>query len=356
MYYVARRLGETVDAGCLMQAAIDWMQLGVAVLKNGADPSSIAKLELGYSSTICLGRFDWLEWELTPLLHCIDVWNWSVVFGSLWSLKSILKRIRIWAGMMQQAGIDLCQYGAQEREVWTNLPKAQPSWRLDDCTPWQSWIVSGLVYGSTPEQWSLRVQSSMTDKCQVFELGSLPGSFPSTRKYLPTTIIWKPTFKEDIEGPWLVKESSPIRPHSIDLRELISVVKREQEQNDVYVKHVNRIQNDHGPVCMMQYQAMRERPTRRRSHSQPAPISLHANSRYIFATRRTASRRSWIPPYHKCPHDSKWGFWCGCSLQWFYYWSPALSGCVEGILDGLFSVQESRKWQYRSFLAEISKC
>lgn len=242
--------------------------------------------------------------------------------------------------MVQQAGIDLCQYGAHEREAWaTLLPKAQPScWFAGRAVP-------ELIYGSTPEQWSIQVQ--MTEELRIFELGTLPGSFPSERKCLPTTILWTPTTKERMEGPWIAKESLRV----VDLRDVEEDIEGDMKEDmgykDVFREHVDGFQDDNGPVCMMQYRAARERRTLRRSHSQPPPICRRAEE--------GQHGRSWLPRYHHCPYDSKWGFRCrqgrASGLM-----PDILRSCVEGILDGPFSVQEEWSWTCCSFLAGISNC
>lgn len=347
LHCVARHLWDLADLDFPEQTVNDWVRLGVAVLNNGADPSSIAKRQISSGQVYRETINPWPEWETTPLLDCMNVWNWGIIVGDGRSLRSILKSIRIWACIVQQAGIDLCQYGAQEREVWTTIPKAQSSY------PPADWTVSELIYGSTPEQWSLKVQSAVNEKCRVFELGPLPGSFPSERKYLPATIIWKPTSKEEIEGIWTEKESLRVRVQPVDLRELIPTM----EYKVPFAEYVKRFQDDTGPVCMMQYRVTRERPIRQRSHSQPPPACVRAHVRYKLARRDTFDRPSWLPPYHNCPYDSKWGFRCRRYIQPSdSLWFPFSRSCVKGIFDGSFSVQEAWPWKWYSFLAEISEC
>lgn len=282
--------------GCTEQEADNWVRLGVAVLRNGADPCVVAKSQIYHGYVYEEARNPSPKREVTPLLERVGILDRSSpLHRSRWWLRTTLKALRIWAGMVQQAGIDLCQYGAQEREVRaTLLPKAQSSCWFAGCVP-------ELIYGSTPEQWSLQVP--MTGEIRIFEFSTLPGSFPSERKYLPTTILWTPTSEEMTEGPWIAKESLRVGFQSVDMRDLIPVIEEDMGLDtgcqDMFREHVNGFQDDNGPVCMMQYRAARERRTRRRSHSQPPPICRRAEEGQYGPV--------WLPRYHQCPYDSKWG-------------------------------------------------
>lgn len=346
LHYVARRLWDLRLLGFSEQAMEEWVDLGVAVLKNGANPSSIAKEIISYNLDGYEKTLPRVEWSLTPLLDFMNVSDWDLICDTKGKLLDSIRLIQIWAEMMQKAGIDLCQYGAKEREIWKCLPEKTYGSR---CRPWRAtWTVSELVYGSTPEQWGFKVQNREQLFVQTFERGRLPGEFPEDRDVLPRKITWKPTLKEMDEGPWEKKECLQVPSQSVDLRDILSSL----EYKEAFTELLETTQDDNGAISMMQYRASREKLRRSRSHSQPPPTCLRTMA-FSHNFRDAFARPGWFPDYHKSPFDSKWSFHCcnGASSM-----DLTARSCVEGSADGPSSVQGSWAWENDSFLAEIANC
>lgn len=337
LHYVASRLHYSRFSE---KATNDWARLGVAVLKNGANPSSIAKVAQSAWSQQEAANYEF-GWYLTPLLESANISNWGLWTDEEWALQQILETIQLWAGMVQQAGIDLCEYGAREREAWKTLPEEDPGY-------WAyGWTVSELVFGATPEQWSFKVRDPHTANHWIWELGRLPGCFPENQDVLPTRIIWAPSPDEDSEGPWVKKEPLLISSQSVDLRDVISGL----ERRDTPIKPFRIVQDDTGAVSIMQHRASRKKVQRPRSHSQPPPLGLRAGTtRYDLIRYNNGVERPWLPSFHKSLVDFKWCLVCS------FVDSKDMRRCVESAADGPSAVQNSWQWSSRSYLAEISCC
>ena len=93
----------------------EWVHVGSSVLKHGADLFGIT-------------TGDGL-WRKTPLLGWLCSGQWNLNLG----FDTTLKRLHLWAKMLQEADIDLCEYGARENEVWKSL-RAGYLHRLEDWT------------------------------------------------------------------------------------------------------------------------------------------------------------------------------------------------------------------------------
>lgn len=346
LHQVARHFSELANYDFPEHAMNEWVSLGVAVLKNGANPSSVAREQIESGRVVGGRMLRRPEWHLTPLLDCLGVSNWGFDGDNVSSLRRILRGIHIWVDMVQQAGIDLIKYGAGETEVWGSLTTEMPS------TFFFEWSVSGLVYGSTPEQWSIKIRSRHTEGVQIYGLKRLPGHFPDANN-LPTKIFWGPTPEEQMEGLWVAQRPLTIRCRSIDLQQAISTLEKQQAM----ARSFTAIQDDNGPISRMNDCAKRGRALRVRSHSQPPPSCLLSDADFDCVWDGFFYRYEsipWCPPYHRCPFDSKWGFQCGQSRSELYVFDPR--GCMKGMAQGPSSIQESPEWFLNSFLGEISIC
>ncbi|KAJ4385412.1 hypothetical protein N0V93_009840 [Gnomoniopsis smithogilvyi] len=163
----------------------DWIKLGIEVLKNGADASGV-KTEASRS-------------RATPLLQCIGAPE-LVTFRYERNLEKMLERLHLWINVVYEAGLDLCQYGAREAEVWKSLSTFQQADTSN--LPCQAVIVEQLLFGPRPEDWTVVVRNWMPPvNGVVFELRIPPGSFPHDPR-VPTKINWQPAAAERNEGHW----------------------------------------------------------------------------------------------------------------------------------------------------------
>ncbi|KAK4560302.1 hypothetical protein LTR86_005496 [Recurvomyces mirabilis] len=105
-----------------------------------------------------------------------------------------------WISIMEQAGVDLIEYGRKESELW------ELESRLADMVFW---------YGKTPSDWTLKTQlvgledwpnqvrpgDTCSVKIPLRCLEAMPGDFP-VDSYRPTTIFWDPQMFEHVSGSW----------------------------------------------------------------------------------------------------------------------------------------------------------
>jgi hypothetical protein len=172
-----------------------WLDLGLNVLKSGADPCCISRRCFRYGAPLyrAEGR------QSTPLMDALKLECWGTPGGSLYFREMTLKIIQIWAGMLQQAGLDLRDYCDKESQVWKSLGIEDYS-KIDQADHPSYYLakVGQLIYGPTPADWSLMISCPIS--IPIFKLHPPPGAFPEKRN-LPTTIIWYPTEEEQNEGP-----------------------------------------------------------------------------------------------------------------------------------------------------------
>lgn len=342
LHYVARRLGFVVsrkDTRPLDEALQDWVSFGESILRMGADLCSLST-----------GTFLNDDWEMTPLMKFLDI-----TFG--WEpsgpLEAKVQHIRTWAGMIQQAGIDLCHYGVSETRVWRMLKSLQrPSQEalLDRMI-----MVEQILYGPTPVDWSLMVCFPFTTR--VYELHPMPGAFNEDGEQ-PRKVIWKPTEAEEDEGPWDVVHSKATCSSRADLRDLAIL------SEAPFSQLLDATQDDHGVIMRLHYQISHakrcSRDSRRRSHSQP-PLLRRREAAYYAQLR--SSTHSWLPPLHLCPFDSQWKVGCDPgSFQKHHLWGHGIytvfnvRSCAKGVFEACASLQESQRWHDNSFLGLIRDC
>ena len=355
LHYIARRLWDIAYRWFLKDELQGWLDLGLNVLKNGADPSCIARRK-------CLwgihGVYDIdphssyrreEEWQSTPLMDALDIQYWGIPRDSTYFRAMTLETIQIWAGMLQQAGLGLRDYGDKESQVWKSLGIEDFS-KIDqaNCPLNYRARVGQLIYGPTPADWSLMIRWPIS--IRIFKLHPPPGAFPEKHN-LPTTIIWYPTEEERNEGPWEIAEERRIQPKHSDLRDAVV------ESEEPFEKLVDSVQDDLGVIMLMHHRASRPRGSASRSHSQPRNMN-HKEVAY-GAMRKSRRRYAWLGTYHLCPFDSQWrlGFIARDVKETYrrgYYGDPR--SCAEGISNERHSVQESWSWQRYSYLGHIATC
>jgi hypothetical protein len=369
LHCVARRLWNIACNGFPSDELREWLDIGVSVLKNGADPCSIADEEDDRWLTYGPGsRFVGNEqevWQTTPLLDCVNISCWQMKRdGKAW-LSPTLDTIRVWAEMIQRAGLDLCDYGAKESEVWKSLGVQDYSKFQHILTQWyQPTKIEQLVYGSTPTDWSLKTCHFW--RHYVYRLRPPPGAFTGKHD-LPATVAWLPTKKEENEGPWTLVETRDLASKDVDLRDSLS------HSREPFNKLVDDLQDDSGVIMLMQYRASRMPSAVSRSHSQPPYLRRREVACYAV---QSSHRRLWLAGYHLCPFDFRWRFGCVGEPPWRFgrltqeeryvsnhklndnaSWNVFhVRSCAKGIFQGHFSAQESRYWQRHSFLAHITYC
>jgi hypothetical protein len=345
-----------------------WLDLGVSVVKNGADPSSLA--EQGEESWLtcveilekdtgrppprpppCISPKDSHMTPLLLLLLLLRPYNWRCRADFL---KGELIFLRAWTVMMQRAGLDLCRYGAGENEVWKSLGVGDLSWNLDILS---NALLSELLYGATPEEWSFGVCHPWS--ISVYELQQPPGAFLK-QPVVPSIIAWLPTQMENDEGPWTLVEKIGYKTNNRDIRHLTPYPT--EPFNDL----VDACQDDAGIIMLMEHRASRRQSTSTRSYSQPP--SLRRRELAYYAIQGSQKHR-WLPCYHLCPGATSWRFGCvdqglsGESYEGYCMLGDGIArnafhlrSCVKGIHSECSSVHESVRWELNSFLAKLARC
>jgi hypothetical protein len=370
MHWIASSLGNCLPFNQpLSDSATQLLELGVKVLRNGANPCSVADandMSFFYyqpfmNSGAVLASFvskDPSPCKTTPLLLYLGIRDWRLHNNPIEWQKHTLYQILVWTQMIIDAGIDLCAYGTMERETWSRLDinrKLEVSGYTE---------ISDLVFGPRPTDWSLK--TFFVRSQSLYRLESPPGAFPEDQR-LPLLIAWRPTSSESSEGYWSLKKEKVLPSKTMDIRELLSIVTG--SENTL----VDAAQDDSGVIMLMQYRASRRRYPLKRSHSQPPMLQRRDISYYASHTSRT---RHWLMSYHFCPFDSHWRLNCNydassvgnSSSQVELYdkymnlsdhsrWKVCnVRACVKGEIRYLSSVQESHRWQQYSFLAGIAAC
>lgn len=319
LHYVASVLGAWGHENNLAQ---DWLNLGMQVLKNAADPWSL--LAAGKTGE-------------TPLSSGLDDYNPGhyVPHQNLEELRRKLQYMYLWARMVDQSGVDLGRYGVQEAEAWHSRPIK-------------------LLYGPSPTDWSLEYCWHYDDM-ETFELQDPPGSYPRARdERVPTKICWEPSTEEQEEGMWAKLEDTCVTSQPRSLEDGIS--RLEELQEEVFPELIQRLDNsqdDAGAIALLQLRSSRWKRSvaRRRSHSQPCPVSRWRKGR----TYPREDVRFWLAGCHLCYSDYQWKLGYSCDASRY----PEPTACFqrnESIKISPGSVQESGNWLHSSFLANISRC
>lgn len=333
LHYVASRLGPYNYVP--RELDHQWVDFGVQLLKSGANAFS-----LGLQ---CDRLFDPNQRQ-TPFMACtgISLFSlWSTPQEGLW--RKTLNSIRTWADMVHRAGIDLCQYGATEAELWKTLQATEPT-----CKPrsLEHSVVTEFVYGPTPAEWSLVIQYPPKE-IGMFELQCVPGSFPPEQS-LPTKVCWRPSAREEKEGPWKKTKCILISSPNINMENAISTREQEQ-QEEPFVEVAGDTQDDGGVIALLLLRSSRPRGSALRSHSQPS--SLFRRKRAHGPNRSSPRFYCWLPAYHLCPTDYHW------HVQWGHDdFQPPDSFCFQAATDEPFTAQKTTDWKERGFLALISSC
>ncbi|EXJ67537.1 uncharacterized protein A1O5_09550 [Cladophialophora psammophila CBS 110553] len=254
LHYVARRLRTLVTYfSCPYHRITEWFDLGVRVLINGADPYGVAPGDDQSSVRRFFMNQDVKQeyyWQTTALLDCMGIADFEVLrYAGGWIYTEMMDALRIWIEMVQKAGLDLCEYGAKESQIWDSLVlRGLEERRRHGSMPveqdrLESVRVERLVYGPTPADWSLKVSYSQT--LYVHKLSLLPGAF-GPKSSLPDQIIWFPDEEEETEGNWTIVQKKRLVPAAADLRDLVP------SSCGPFMELLDETQDDSGVIMLMQ--------------------------------------------------------------------------------------------------------
>lgn len=327
-----------------------WISLGAEILRNNTDALSV---ELDEYLDKGVSIFAWLT--MTPLLVCVGAWHWKIYYTKE-DLEEALEKVQLWAGMVHQAGIDLCQYGAREAKVWKSLKRYKE--KGNGVPVLEMVTVNQLLFGPTPADWSLVVQARPL-RFEILELQDPPGSFPRDQR-IPTKVFWGLHDEEEDEGIWrkVAVVTKPSKP--MELESAITGIL--EEEKPFFIEMVDDTQDDAGAISLLQLRADRasrswgRRTLGPRSNSQPASLHRRNFRKHQFYTRhKSRTSRLWLAHYHRCLFGSKWRLDHNEPVRWCHdedfvkcVWSKT---CRLALL-----VQESFWWKQESFLGLIKRC
>ncbi|KAI9148049.1 hypothetical protein HJFPF1_11870 [Paramyrothecium foliicola] len=281
-------------------------ELGVEILRNGADPSSMKNLHQnpktsgslptieGVSNTGSLSDIYYVC-GMTPLMACIGI----MPGRAMWTLRSRIKKVsatlQAWVEMARDAQVDLCAYGRREKQIW----EVTSIWNKSEYAP----STADLIFGPTPAHWGLKL--THTESVHLYGLQTPPGSYPRDRR-LPTQIAWHPSSEEESEGNW-----SRIGRKDMYSTESNVRVYENPPDSDWFSPSfsilVDSTQDDAGIVALMQRDDSQRLVAAGRSCSQP-PLLRRRECDY-YATQHSQTKH-WLGAHHLCPFDSQWRFNC----------------------------------------------
>ncbi|KAK5698606.1 hypothetical protein LTR97_006252 [Elasticomyces elasticus] len=215
LHCVAGRVWKLIFSDFPNQELREWIDLGVHVVRNGADPHKITKQdpEDHARSVLVNGPIHSFRPGIgTPLLECIDVEDWRLSSPTPLWLARTLEALQVWMEMVERGGYNLLDYGVKETAVWRQLGIGDLD--LLDLLPMSGLLVAGLSCSASPQEWDLNVRREESHTLR--RLHAMPGTISQISNGLPDTIAWTPTIEEDLEGPCLdgqliVHHKGPVR-------------------------------------------------------------------------------------------------------------------------------------------------
>lgn len=377
MHYVASRLHQLakVNDAAHDEELRSWVSIGVSVLQNGAQPCAIADIEndnwLSHGdSQLASTRYNYEDLtkvtRTTPLLICVGHPDWQIrTAGSVESVdnfREISRALRVWVEMVQNAGLDLKNYGSEELEAWKSLPDFEsylrPKEIADPCL-WPLPRITQLVYGPRPADWTFKTFHAL--RVDIYQLKRTPGDFPDSQ-LRPRTIMWRPTHEEDQEGVWEFTKRHNLLTRHIEIGESLDIT----ESGANFRELLESSQDDTGPVSLMQGRASHPRfPTSMpRSCSQPPSLRRREWEHY---SAYQPMGRLWMGKCHLCPLDFHWKFHSDVGDYQVFVGNEVLNGnlpvysldarsCICGKFPQYTSLQQSWFWEKWSFLSDIASC
>ncbi len=213
-----------------------------------------------------------------------------------------------------------------------------------------------LVYGPKPEDWTVETTFETLSlwSCNVYRRRPPPGAFFEESR-VPITIVWLPTDSERDEGPWTLVETKKRFTKDRDLSDLPFY------SNESFHNLMNTTQDDSSVIMLMQHRAPRRSWFPSRSRSQPP----HLRRRKFAFSGVPRSDGHWWLTYHLCPLDSTWRFGGAgddvCEPQEGHRdddlcYPFSARSCVQGRTHICHCVQQTSRWQRRSFLSCVARC
>lgn len=112
------------------------------------------------------------------------------------SFKALLDRILHWLRLLLNAGVDLVKYGSREADLLLRSLGTD----YKDADVGREFLLSGLVYGSEVEDWSLQI--TPFGEIPFHQKERAPGAWIDD-DWVPSRIAWPPAFEDGfLSGRW----------------------------------------------------------------------------------------------------------------------------------------------------------
>jgi hypothetical protein len=237
-------------------------------------------------------------------------------FDAKSTLPAALDKLRFWASLMRDAGIDLVEYGAQDsrycRTIWKN--HGESLLELD-----RGLVVHDFVYSADPCEWSLVVVPLLRIPLFERKTEQIPGAWEAASHHHDSwqDLLFYPTATE--RGKWkngcetarswatslikwrlsssylgVLKQSGG--PHRIE-EDIKAITRSAMEEV------VAETQDDAGMVTLLICRRRSNRATIRRSTSQPPSMSRRGDE---YRRPGNVVHHEWLGDYHLCPADGRY--------------------------------------------------
>jgi hypothetical protein len=250
-----------------------WTRIGITAIQSGADVHVIKQ------SSDDGGSY-------TPFLQFVQ--SAKVSSEQNGAIERILKSLKRWTHMLREAKFDLPAYFLRESEVWTSANRRFTIGPVGWYRPMARLVA--INYDTLRQRCSLHIRYEIF--VPLSRLHHLPGSFTNQAE-IPDIICWEPNSEELGEGHW--------SDAGLGLIALCSNVMNQDEflleHFDAYHGLGDSTQDDNGILMRMIDLSSRNPRSRKRSSSQPAPLSRR---RYDYGTLRSSNVHKWLPPIHFC--------------------------------------------------------
>lgn len=313
LHVVAKMLAQVPDDLASTDSVVeDWLEIASTVLKHGFEPSTVADI------------------EITALWCLVDQCP-ETPSGGRWASKLI----RAWVRTVQEAGIDLLEYGRCETEIWRLRYLRQtedPDFRLTEMC---------LSYCRRPGQWGVTKFLSTVKSVPLYKMERMPGTFEPSPD-IPTYICWVPHSLFEDTNSWQFVTHAKTWWHSRDAFQ--------EEENDKY---------ERDNVFTKAYLT-----------ADDAALTIRLATRstkWTVGPRRCASVAPKIDTRYDedgrpaLPHTPSWyGYIHYCAFTVSYEsgksYNRGRRSCVNGACRQRPDHQAAFAWSQGSFLADIRDC
>jgi hypothetical protein len=282
LHRVAEVFAELGDNSADSLIIEEWSQLGVDIIRNGADLFSVKK---------------WWSWAYsTPFLVVIEFWySYS---------PNITRSLQRWGDMLRRANVDLEWYCAKETETWKTLGIETTRWQIF----WPLCVTRLVKIKFCRETQSCIPVFRDEFVIPVMRLRLVPGSFVGSQHPIEN-ICWRVlSQEEEEEGHWSRAGSVVIRSsHTYE---------HDPRSDGWYNKLIDCTQDDNGTLLRMTRSPRSSNRSSKRASNQPPSLHRSRHDDQLVFSSRTYT---WLPPYHYCHVRGTWTV--SCHHRRLNYWT-----------------------------------